>query len=166
LGGGYGRIHAGGVGIDGIVVIDFPVEHLKNICNKAGGIDTPNLRRWLATREPQLFEADSTWPHVPGEWFEHFQRNDMKMPPHTLSATLYAALEHSALSAVILAYFDAFTARASVRAKTQAEEIVRRTLVSAGKREAKGVVAQNYTLQAITAMAKASLDKNRAQCAY
>jgi len=78
LGCGYGRIHAGGVGIDGIVAIDYPIEHLKNIRNKAGGLDTPILRRWLATREPQLFEEDSPWEDIPAQWLEHFQRNGMK----------------------------------------------------------------------------------------
>jgi DNA-binding CsgD family transcriptional regulator len=78
LGCGYGRIHAGGVGIDGIIAIDYPIEHLKNICNKAGGIDTPILRRWLATREPQLFEMDSPWPDIPRQWLQHFRRNGLK----------------------------------------------------------------------------------------
>jgi hypothetical protein len=47
------------------VTIDYPVGHLDGIRNRAGGIDTPILRRWLATHEPQLFEADDPWPDVP-----------------------------------------------------------------------------------------------------
>ena len=78
LGCGYGRIQAGGVGVDGIIAVDYPIEHLKGICNKAGGLDTPILRRWLITREPQLFEADTPWSDVPAEWFEQFNRNAMK----------------------------------------------------------------------------------------
>ncbi|AMP15469.1 response regulator transcription factor [Collimonas pratensis] len=78
LGCGYGRIHAGGVGTDGIIAVDYPIEHLKDICNKAGGLDTPILRRWLMTREPQLFDGDVPWPDIPQHWFEQFQRHGMK----------------------------------------------------------------------------------------
>ena len=78
LGCGYGRIHAGGVGVDGIIAVDYPIAHLKGICNKAGGLDTPILRRWLVTREPQLFEADMPWPDIPAEWLEQFRKNDMR----------------------------------------------------------------------------------------
>ncbi|SFL60593.1 helix-turn-helix transcriptional regulator [Rugamonas rubra] len=78
LGCGYGRIHAGGVAIDGIVAIDYPVAHLKNICNAAGGLDTPILRRWLATREPQLFEENAPWPDVPEQWLRNFREADMR----------------------------------------------------------------------------------------
>lgn len=78
LGCGYGRIHAGGVGTDGIIAVDYPIEHLKDICNKAGGLDTPILRRWLMTREPQLFDGDMPWPDIPQHWFEQFRRHAMK----------------------------------------------------------------------------------------
>lgn len=78
LGCGYGRIHAGGVGIDGIIAIDYPVAHLKNICNAAGGLDTPILRRWLATREPQLFESRAPWPDTPEPWLRNFDAADMR----------------------------------------------------------------------------------------
>lgn len=78
LGCGYGRIHAGGVGVDGIITVDYPIEHLKSICNKAGGLDTPILRRWLATREPQLFEAEFPWEETPPEWLEQFRHHDLR----------------------------------------------------------------------------------------
>lgn len=78
LGCGYGRIHAGGVGIDGIIAVDYPVDHLANICNAAGGLDTPILRRWLATREPQLFEAARPWADTPAAWLEKFISADMR----------------------------------------------------------------------------------------
>ncbi|MGZ3236214.1 MAG: helix-turn-helix domain-containing protein [Burkholderiaceae bacterium] len=78
LGCGYGRLHAGGVGIDGIIAVDYPTQHLKDIRNKAGCIDTPILRRWLVTREPQLFESDSPWSDIPQQWLDGFQRNAMK----------------------------------------------------------------------------------------
>jgi DNA-binding CsgD family transcriptional regulator len=71
-------LHAGGVGLDCVVVIDYPIAHLQGIRNRAGGIDTPILRRWLATREPQLFEADQPWPDVSAAWLESFRKHGLK----------------------------------------------------------------------------------------
>jgi DNA-binding CsgD family transcriptional regulator len=78
LGCGYGHLHAGGVALDYVVTVDYPVRHLQGIRNRAGGIDTPILRRWLATRAPQLFEADRPWPDVPAAWLECFRQCELK----------------------------------------------------------------------------------------
>jgi DNA-binding CsgD family transcriptional regulator len=78
LGSGYGHLHAGGVALDYVVTIDYPVGHLDGIRNRAGGIDTPILRRWLATHKPQLFEADDPWPDVPAEWLSCFRRSGLE----------------------------------------------------------------------------------------
>ena len=78
LGCGYGHLHAGGVALDYVLTVDYPESYWHGIRNRAGGLDTPILRRWLATREPQLFEADRPWPDVPAAWFECFQEHGMK----------------------------------------------------------------------------------------
>jgi|SRR5882672_126339 len=78
LGSGYGHLHAGGVALDYLVTIDYPAGHLQGIRNEAGAIDTPILRRWLATREPQIFEADDPWADVPPEWLACFREYGMK----------------------------------------------------------------------------------------
>lgn len=70
------------------------------------------------------------------------------------------------LSDLIQAYFDALTTKAAWKAKTQNEEIAKNTLEVAQRREAKGAIARSDTLQAATALAKASLEKNRAEGAY
>jgi outer membrane protein len=70
------------------------------------------------------------------------------------------------LSALISAYFDALTTKAVWKAKTQNEEIAQGTLEVAKRREAKGTISRSDTLQAATALAKASLEKNRAKGAY
>ncbi|MDA8417834.1 MAG: TolC family protein [Desulfobacteraceae bacterium] len=80
-------------------------------------------------------------------------------------ATHQATLQR-ALTGVVQAYFDAISGRAAVEAKREGEEIARETLRSAQKRELKGVGTQSDTLQAATALAKAQLDKNRAQGDY
>ena len=71
-----------------------------------------------------------------------------------------------ALSDLIQAYFDALTAKAVLKTKNQTEGIAQRTLEVAQRREAKGAIARSDTLQAATALAKASLEKNRAEGAY
>ena len=75
---GLGHLHAGGVALDCVVTIDYPVDHLQQIRNRAGGVDTPILRRWLATQEPQLFEVDHPWPDVPAAWIESFRSHGMR----------------------------------------------------------------------------------------
>lgn len=78
----------------------------------------------------------------------------------------YDATLQDALSGVIQAYFDAMTASASLNAKTKDEEVAQSTLSSAKDREAKGVISQSDTLRATTALARASLSKNRARGDY
>jgi outer membrane protein len=70
------------------------------------------------------------------------------------------------LAAVIQSYFDVQTAKAVLQAKEQNEAIARSTLESAQRREIRGAVSHGDTLQAITALAKASLDRNRALGSY
>jgi DNA-binding CsgD family transcriptional regulator len=73
LASGYGHLHAGGVALDCVVTVDYPPAHLQGIRNRAGAIETPVLRRWLATKEPQLFEVDRPWPEAPSAWLECFR---------------------------------------------------------------------------------------------
>lgn len=76
-----------------------------------------------------------------------------------------AALQKT-LTAVVQSYFDAQTAWASVQAKEQNEVTARSTFESARRREARGVISHGDTLQASTALAKASLEKSRAMGDY
>lgn len=76
--------------------------------------------------------------------------------------THHDAVMQKILADVIQAYFDALTARAGLLAKEQNEDIARNTLETAQRKEARGAVARSDTLQAATALAKASLDRNRA----
>ncbi|CAN5439486.1 cyclolysin secretion protein CyaE [soil metagenome] len=88
------------------------------------------------------------------------------------NALLTAALvNHDAvlqkiLGDVVTAYFDAQTALATSTARQKNEEVARQTLEAAQRREARGVGAQSDTLQAATSLAKARLEKSRAQGAY
>ncbi len=80
-------------------------------------------------------------------------------------ATHDATLQKT-LSGVVQAYFDAHTAKAALQAKKQDESIAENTLEIAKRREVLGAVPHADILQATTALAKASLDKNRAIGGY
>ena len=75
---GLGHLHAGGVGLDYLVMVDYPTEHIEAIRNRAGAIDTPILRRWLMTQEPVYFDADAPWPDTPKVWLDSFRRHRMQ----------------------------------------------------------------------------------------
>ena len=80
-------------------------------------------------------------------------------------ATHDVALQQ-ALSGVIQAYFDAVTAGASFKAKVKNEEIAITILTYARYSEAKGVASRLDTLRAVTAMARATLERSRAEGNY
>ena len=75
---GWGHLSAGGVGLDYVVTVDYPVEHVDSIRNRAGAIDTPVLRRWLTAREPVIFDAASPWADTPATWLDSFRRYDLR----------------------------------------------------------------------------------------
>lgn len=75
---GWGHMHAGGVGLDVMVIVDFPAEHIETIRNRAGAIDTPILRRWLATERPVVFDAANPWPETPPQWLDSFRRYGLR----------------------------------------------------------------------------------------
>lgn len=76
------------------------------------------------------------------------------------------AVMQKLLATVIGAYFDAQTTKATLNAKHNSEAIAQQTLETAKRREERGAGAQSDTLQATTALAKAGLEKSRAQGAY
>jgi len=70
------------------------------------------------------------------------------------------------LESVIGGYFDTQTAKASWESKVRLEQLARQTLDTARRREATGAGSQADTLQASTALAKASLERSRAAGDY
>lgn len=75
---GYGHIHAAGVSLDYAVLVDYPTGYLKDIRNRAGGIESPIMRRWFATHAPVIFEADHPWPDVTPEWLQLFRKHGLQ----------------------------------------------------------------------------------------
>lgn len=80
-------------------------------------------------------------------------------------ATHDASLQKT-LATVVQSYFNAQTAKATLFSKEQDETIARKTLESAQRREDRGEVSRSDTLQAMTALAKAALEKSRAAGDY
>lgn len=80
----------------------------------------------------------------------------------TAAIAQHDATLQKTLMGVIQTYFDAYTAHATLQAKAQNESIAGNTLQTAQRREARGAVSRGDVLQATTALAKASLEKNRA----
>jgi outer membrane protein len=76
---------------------------------------------------------------------------------HNHDAVLQKAMEDT-----VQAYFDAQSARAALQAKEEGVRIASATLDSARRREGNGAMAHGDVLQAATAQARASLDRNRA----
>ena len=72
------------------------------------------------------------------------------------------AVLQKTLAGVIAAYFDVQTARANWESRQKNEVLSQHILETAQRREARNVGAQTDTLQAMTALAKARLDKGRA----
>ncbi|MDB5814483.1 MAG: helix-turn-helix transcriptional regulator [Rhodocyclales bacterium] len=70
---GHGRVHSAGVSMDYVIAVDYPPEHLNAIRNSAGGIDTPIMRRWIVSRQPQVFSPGDPWPEVSSDWLDHFK---------------------------------------------------------------------------------------------
>ncbi|MCL2791352.1 MAG: TolC family protein [Desulfobulbus sp.] len=87
---------------------------------------------------------------------------------HSLAAALatHNAVLQKTLATVVQSYFDAQVAQSAWQAKTLSEEIAGNTLAAAKRREAKGAGTSGDTLQATTALARAALEKNRAQGNY
>lgn len=75
---GLGQLHAGGVNLDYVVTVDYPIGHIEAIRNRAGAIDTPILRRWLTLREPLLFDTQNPWLDTPENWRTSFQRHNLR----------------------------------------------------------------------------------------
>jgi DNA-binding CsgD family transcriptional regulator len=75
---GWGHLNAGGVSLDFAVTVDFPATYIKGLRNRAGGIESPILRRWIAEREPLLFDADAPGHDTPAEWLRCFRSHDLR----------------------------------------------------------------------------------------
>ena len=75
---GLGHLHAAGVALDYVVMVDFPAQHLEAIRNRAGAIDSPIIHRWMIGRQPLLFNGEEPWPDCPPKWLKSFRQHDLR----------------------------------------------------------------------------------------
>jgi outer membrane protein len=72
------------------------------------------------------------------------------------------AVLQKTLAATVSAYFEARTARASVRMRQQYQELANETVLATQRRAQRGIGSHSDTLQAASALAKAALGASRA----
>jgi outer membrane protein len=91
---------------------------------------------------------------------------------HSAEALLEAALAsedatiQKTLASAVQAFFDAVTAKAMQADKTEDENLARETVATAERKQIGGGAPQSDVLQAATALARVSLDRNRAIGTY
>lgn len=76
---GTGRIVAG-VGAVPLAVlnVDVPEDYLSAIRTPDGQYRTPIMQRWLASGEPQLFEAEAPGPQTDPHWLRLFEQSGLR----------------------------------------------------------------------------------------
>jgi len=75
---GLGHMHSAGVSLDYAVVVDCPLAYLRSLRNRAGGLKTPIMERWLQVREPVFLNAETPWPDLPVSWLLLFREYDLR----------------------------------------------------------------------------------------
>lgn len=73
-----GRIISGGVVPLTVLKADFPDGYLNAMCTPDGQYNTPIVRRWLASGEPQLFEPATAAPDTDPNWLRLFADTGMR----------------------------------------------------------------------------------------
>lgn len=75
---GVGRIEGRGALPLAVLTDDFPGDYLVAIRGPDGQYHTPTMQRWLASGEPQLFEADAPAAGTDPEWLRLFLDSDLR----------------------------------------------------------------------------------------
>lgn len=75
---GYGLLHATGVSFDCAVSVDFPLDYLQELRERADSLHAPILRSFMATREPQLFEAELPPSGISAAWLKRFRERGLR----------------------------------------------------------------------------------------
>ncbi len=121
----------------------------------------PDSNLSTVTNEGKTKYANLTW-----RLFDFGTRSaNLESANQLLSAALasHDATLQKLLTSVVGAYFEAMTAQATLKARTQAVELATGTWQTTQRREARGAAAVSDTLQAAAALTKAKLALSRAQ---
>lgn len=117
-----------------------------------------------STRNGNTLNASLTWRL----WDMGTRAANQQTAQQLLNAALFShdAVLQKLLSNVVAAYFDAQTAQAGWVARQQTEDLAKKTLDIAKRRQDQGMGSPSDTLQAATALAKARLERSRAKGGY
>jgi DNA-binding CsgD family transcriptional regulator len=74
----HGSAHSLGFAIEQRICIDLPENYLAGICNSAGQIQGPMVRRWMQTRASQYFDLDDTAQAQSGRWLQNFRAHGLR----------------------------------------------------------------------------------------
>jgi DNA-binding CsgD family transcriptional regulator len=158
---GHGHLHAGGFTLDYVLPVDFPLDHIASIRNRAGGIDSPIIRRWFQTKEPVVFDAEAPWPGVPENWLATFNRQCLQnsaahgvLDQELCVASYFSfhrlphppgAVEQAILSAIVPVLHEALTSVVARLRRTETREAALLATLAPREREVSQWVGQGKT---------------------
>lgn len=75
---GIGGISRQGNHIRKMLHVNYPMAYFEPLRGEDGRLDSPLMRRWRATLEPQWFQSGRDDDQVPAEWLRLFNRFDLR----------------------------------------------------------------------------------------
>lgn len=75
---GIGGISRQGNRIRKILNFDYPLEYFEPLRDAEGRLDSPLMKRWRETQEPQLFQSGRDDHAYPDEWVRLFNKYDLR----------------------------------------------------------------------------------------
>jgi transcriptional regulator EpsA len=75
---GIGGISRQGNDIRKILNFNYPLEYFEPLRDEAGRLDSPLMKRWRATQEPQFFQSGRDDHAFPLEWVRLFNKYDLR----------------------------------------------------------------------------------------
>ncbi|MES2900376.1 MAG: XrtB/PEP-CTERM-associated transcriptional regulator EpsA [Pseudomonadota bacterium] len=75
---GIGGISKQGNNLRKIINCDYPMAYFEPMRDADGRIDSPLMKRWRETQEPQWFQAGRDDHELPEEWVSSFNKHDLR----------------------------------------------------------------------------------------
>jgi DNA-binding CsgD family transcriptional regulator len=74
----HGRTYGVGVSLDYVVTVDYPLEHLLEIRNASGHMDSPLARCWFEQQAPVFFDAEKPPAYISTPWLTSFRKHGLR----------------------------------------------------------------------------------------
>lgn len=75
---GIGGVSRQGNHVRKIINFDYPLEYFEPLCDADGRLDSPLMKRWRDTQEPQLFQSGRDDAGFAPEWVRLFNQYDLR----------------------------------------------------------------------------------------